>query len=176
MSFVNIKKYKFDILQFVILCYHYSMKEGGIMNVGENIKKIRKEKGITQKQLGERLGVSQAAIVQFENSNSNLKLETIKKIANALGVSETRLILETPFSTGSKEERQRMTDSELADYLTYSITNDKSLKEEILQKYNINSNATSDISLHFTEDDYTKDELRKIKEFADYIKFQRRKS
>lgn len=142
------------------------------MNVGENIKKIRKEKGITQKQLGEMLGVSQAAIVQFENSNSNLKLETIKKISNALGVSETQLILETPFSTGSKEERQRMTDSELADYLAYSTTNDQTVKEKILQKYNI----ISDISLHFTEDDYTKDELKQIKDFADYIKFQKRKS
>lgn len=145
------------------------------MNVSENIKKIRKEKGITQKQLGELLGVSQAAIGQFENSNSNLKLDTIKKIANALGVSETRLILETPFSTGSKEERQRMTDSELADYLTYSITSDSSIKEKILQKYSIESNPSSDVELHFSANDYTDDELNKIKEFAAFIKSQRNK-
>ena len=67
-----------------------------------------------------------------------------------------------------------MTDSELADYLTYSTTNDQSLKEKILQKYNITSKESSDISLHFTEDDYTKDELNKIKEYATFLKYQRK--
>lgn len=104
------------------------------MNVGENIKKIRKEKGITQKELGERLGVSQAAIGQFENDNSNLKMETIKKIANALDVEYTRLIIETPFTNGSIEERQKMSDEELAEYLTYLITNDKNQKQGILER------------------------------------------
>lgn len=59
------------------------------MSIGENIKKIRKEKGLTQKQLGNKLGISQAAIGQFENS-SNLKIDTIQKIADAL---ETPMIL-----------------------------------------------------------------------------------
>ncbi|MBD5515219.1 MAG: helix-turn-helix transcriptional regulator [Lachnospiraceae bacterium] len=56
------------------------------MGVGENIKKIRKEKGLTQKELGELLGISQAAIGQFENSRSNPHVATVKKIASALGV------------------------------------------------------------------------------------------
>lgn len=56
------------------------------MGIGENIKNIRKKKGLTQKQLGEILGVSQAAIGQFESSNSNLQAETINKIATALDV------------------------------------------------------------------------------------------
>lgn len=62
------------------------------MGVGENIKRIRKEKKLTQKQLGERLGVSQAAIGQFENGKSSPRLETIKKIALALDVSEDKLL------------------------------------------------------------------------------------
>lgn len=56
------------------------------MSIGQNIKRIRKEKGLTQKELGALLGISQAAIGQFENDHSNLQLETIKKIANALDV------------------------------------------------------------------------------------------
>lgn len=55
--------------------------------IGDNIKKIRKEKKISQKKLGEMLGVSQSAIAQFENSKSIPRLETIAKIADVLGVS-----------------------------------------------------------------------------------------
>lgn len=62
------------------------------MKVNENIKKIRKEKGMTQKELGEKLGISQSAIGQFEKKESNLKIDTIKKIAIALNVDMSRLI------------------------------------------------------------------------------------
>ena len=61
-------------------------------NIGENIKTIRKTKGLTQKQLGQLLGVSQAAIGQFESGKSNLTIDTIKKIAEALEVSEYELM------------------------------------------------------------------------------------
>lgn len=56
------------------------------MTVGENIRRIRKEKGLTQKQLGERLNITQSAIGQFENDKTSPKIETIDKIASALGV------------------------------------------------------------------------------------------
>ncbi len=56
------------------------------MTVGENIRRIRKEKGLTQKQLGERLCITQSAIGQFENDKTSPKIETIEKIASALNV------------------------------------------------------------------------------------------
>ena len=34
---------------------------------GERIKKLRKEKGLTQQQLGEMLGVQKSAIAKYEN-------------------------------------------------------------------------------------------------------------
>ena len=61
-------------------------------NIGENIKTIRKTKGLTQKQLGQLLGVSQAAIGQFKSGKSNLTIDTIKKIADALGVTEWHIM------------------------------------------------------------------------------------
>ena len=57
------------------------------MTVGENIRRIRKEKGLTQKQLGERLNMTQSAIGQFENDKTSPKIETVEKIASALGVN-----------------------------------------------------------------------------------------
>ncbi|MEY8390415.1 XRE family transcriptional regulator [Lachnospiraceae bacterium] len=62
------------------------------MTIGENIRKIRKEKGLTQKQLGERLNMTQSAIGQFENDKTSPKIETINRIASALGVSPYEML------------------------------------------------------------------------------------
>ncbi len=56
------------------------------MTTGENIKRIRKEKGLTQKKLGELCGISESNIRKYENGKQNPKIETIEKIANALNV------------------------------------------------------------------------------------------
>lgn len=55
------------------------------MNMGERIKKRRTELKITQKELGQRLNVSQQMIGQWENStDNNIKLSTLGRIADAL--------------------------------------------------------------------------------------------
>ena len=67
------------------------------MTVGENIKRIRKEKGLTQKRLGELCGINEAQIRRYElgGKNSNPKLETLEKIASALSVEVYDLIPDT---------------------------------------------------------------------------------
>lgn len=57
------------------------------MTVGERIKEARKTAGLTQKELGERLGVSFQAVAQWENNLRNPKIDTLQKIASALNVS-----------------------------------------------------------------------------------------
>lgn len=66
------------------------------MTVGENIKRIRKERGLTQKMLSELCGVNEVQIRRYElgQKNANPKIETIKKIADGLGVSLSELISE----------------------------------------------------------------------------------
>ena len=66
----------------------YSQVKGGeTMSVGDNIRRFRKEKGWTQAELAELLHVSQQMIGQFENSKKPPKLDTVEKIASALGVT-----------------------------------------------------------------------------------------
>ncbi|MGE9881576.1 helix-turn-helix domain-containing protein [Blautia obeum] len=64
------------------------------MTVGENIKRIRKEKGLTQKRLGELCGINEAQIRRYElgGKNSNPKIETVQRIAEALEVNISDLI------------------------------------------------------------------------------------
>ena len=56
------------------------------MTVGENIRKMRKIRGMTQAELGKKIGVSYQQIGQYENGKRNPKLQTIAKIAVALDV------------------------------------------------------------------------------------------
>lgn len=62
------------------------------MTVGQNIKKIRLEKGLTQKQLAEKCGMFDSALRRIENGKQNPKIETVEKIANALNIPITDII------------------------------------------------------------------------------------
>ncbi len=56
------------------------------MTIGENIRRFRKEKKLTQKQLGVYCGIAESAIRRYELGGANPKIETIEKIAAALDV------------------------------------------------------------------------------------------
>lgn len=52
--------------------------------IGETIKNIRKERNLTQEQLGELIGVKKAQISKIENSFTDARFETILKVFKAL--------------------------------------------------------------------------------------------
>jgi len=47
----------------------------------------REEKNITQKELAEMTGITQKDISKLENGNANPSLQTLKKLANGLGMA-----------------------------------------------------------------------------------------
>ena len=61
---------------------------------GKNMKKwliaIRKEKGLSQVQVSEAVGISQPSYCNIENGERGIAVETAKKIANVLGFDWTR--------------------------------------------------------------------------------------
>lgn len=57
------------------------------MTVGERIKKIREQKGIKQKDLAEKLGISYVMLSQYERGVRTPKYKTVDKIALALDVT-----------------------------------------------------------------------------------------
>ena len=62
------------------------------MTTGERIRQARKNAGLTQAELAHKLGISAAGIAQWENDLRNPKIETVKKIADALGVEAWTLV------------------------------------------------------------------------------------
>lgn len=61
------------------------------MAIGDNIRKIRIEKGMTQKQVADSCGVIDSTIRTYERGKANPKPVTVAKIAKALGVSAAEL-------------------------------------------------------------------------------------
>lgn len=72
------------------------------MDVGHKIKELRIMKSLTQKELGQRMGISQQQISQYENGKLNPKIETLQKIADALEVPRN-LLFENLDSTEKSE-------------------------------------------------------------------------
>ena len=63
------------------------------MKTGEKIKRLRSERGWTQSELGERIGVQKAAINKYETGVVvNFKREIIAKLSNAFDVNPAWLI------------------------------------------------------------------------------------
>ncbi|GAB4015014.1 hypothetical protein GCM10028808_39170 [Spirosoma migulaei] len=55
--------------------------------VGQRIREARKAKGLTQKELADKIGLSVGTVNQYEVGKQNLTIETIQKVADTLGVS-----------------------------------------------------------------------------------------
>jgi len=79
------------------------------MNIGKQIRNYRKKTGISQKELGERLGVSQQHIAQYENGKRVPKVETIVRIAAALEVSIFELMDKEDFIAQKNELNEFLT-------------------------------------------------------------------
>lgn len=72
------------------------------MTIGERIKATRKKTGLTQKALGEKCNMPDSQIRQYELGMVNPKLETLRRIAAALGVYVGDLV--DDWSVFSKKE------------------------------------------------------------------------
>ena len=62
-----------------------------------NLSRIRKEKGITQEVMAERIGVAASTYCQFETGARTLTAETAQKICTVLEVEERQLFVPIRF-------------------------------------------------------------------------------
>ena len=61
---------------------------------GERLRRLRKKSGLTQEQLAESVGVSLKTVQRWEFNERQPRMEEIKALAKALGVSEADLLNE----------------------------------------------------------------------------------
>jgi len=63
------------------------------MELGNSIKKIRKKRGLSQKQLAAKMGISTNALCSIETNQTWPSKATIEKVCDALEVEECYLLL-----------------------------------------------------------------------------------
>lgn len=69
-----------------------SMKDSEIQRFAKNMKKLREAKGLSQGDIHRATQIDRAYISNLEAGKQNPTLETIAKIAEALGVSSDQLL------------------------------------------------------------------------------------
>ena len=87
-------------------------------NIGERIKQKRKELGLTQAELGEKLDVTDRAVSKWEQGEGDPNLSLIPNLAKVLGVSLDYLLL------GREEPTFSLDDMDVEKRLSYLIKND----------------------------------------------------
>jgi transcriptional regulator with XRE-family HTH domain len=55
------------------------------MNVGERIRRLREDAGLSRAELGRRIGVSGAAVGQWEKQANGVRPSNVEKVAEVLG-------------------------------------------------------------------------------------------
>ena len=77
----------------------YNRKAFGIV-----ISKLRVEKGLTQENLSGLAGISRSHLAALENGEKTVKLDTLWRIADALGISPGALIWRTEAESITKRK------------------------------------------------------------------------
>jgi transcriptional regulator with XRE-family HTH domain len=63
---------------------------------GRKVERLRREQGMSQVELAEKIGVRQATISRIEASRQNLSLNLLQRVADALNVAPADLLTEDP--------------------------------------------------------------------------------
>lgn len=66
------------------------------MTIGEKIREARKKAGMSQQELADKLEIKSAGISQWEKDKRTPKLQTMLRIADAIGISITELLALSP--------------------------------------------------------------------------------
>ncbi|MEK3884954.1 helix-turn-helix transcriptional regulator [Paenibacillus sp. PL2-23] len=81
--------------------------------VGEQIRRVRKLRGMTQEQLAEQSGLSFSYVSDVERGTRNISLESLEKIINALGVRPNQLfeeidVLSDAYNDGARNKIEEL--------------------------------------------------------------------
>lgn len=95
--------------------------------IGKRIKESRKNRGFTQEQLAEKMGVSIAYLSKVETGKLHINLERLSEICGILEVTEGKIL------NGVSNQSEKYLHSEFYDLLKKCSTKQQKLAYRILQ-------------------------------------------
>ena len=107
-------------------------------SIGKKLKKFRNDKGFTQKELGDMIGVQNNSISAYERGAASLGQDLLYSLANCLDVNVDDFFPEQEHKTNDLERALKMTDGlnikDMA-FLNKLIEKTLSLDEEEREKF-----------------------------------------
>ena len=76
--------------------------------IGQRLARVRKERGLTQVQLAERVGIIQALVSDYERDKLRLNPDMTVRFAAALEVSTDQLLGSQPVETSGKQVSRKV--------------------------------------------------------------------
>ena len=104
--------------------------------LARNVRRLRQDRGLTAADLAGRSGVAKATLSQIESARGNPRLETLRDLAAALGVSPTELLApqdEPEVRVVRHDEGVDITDDVVGGRLVRSIP----VEESVLELYEL---------------------------------------
>ncbi|MFA9559856.1 helix-turn-helix domain-containing protein [Evansella sp. AB-rgal1] len=127
---------------------------------GENLRKLRKEKGLTVRKLSELSGVAHSYLSQVETGKRGVpKVETLEKIAAGLNIPSIDLLVQAGYINPD-------------DYITMKNEKDNiewSIEEQSQQPFQIDFLLDSSHPLLYQDRLLTKEEKSKIKSLIEIV-------
>lgn len=138
------------------------------MNLGEQIKKYRKEAGLTQKELAEILDVATGTIQQYELGKRQPRLEMINRIAGALGIGVRRLYPDFTLEEWKQTEtykdlqlKRKLDPEETSLNYYFNMLNDDGRNEAIKRVSEL-----AEIE-RYRREDLTKEDIEELKKYTE---------
>lgn len=95
------------------------------VRMGKFLKELRKEKGLTQEQLGEKIGVTNKTVSRWENGNYIPPVECLAMLSDIYGISINEII-----------SGQKLTKDEFVDVAEDNLKGALELNEQLFKKSN----------------------------------------
>ncbi|MFR7908768.1 MAG: helix-turn-helix domain-containing protein [Oscillospiraceae bacterium] len=113
------------------------------MNIGENIKKYRKEKGLTQKELADKIGKGFSTVQKYELNISQPPIDVLNRIADTLDINVSKLFdIENTLNQSSEilsnfnpNDSSTFTEVSFEDEVQRQEMYLKELREDTINKY-----------------------------------------
>ena len=135
---------------------------------GDNIKRLRKNKGLKQQEIAELLGIKRNTYSDWENGKTEPKLENVVKIAQIFNTTTDKLLGVdffrtegtitsfadsnlTNLSNFSIEQMYSLKKSILIDLLMNGVEKTKELKDSLIEKFKLEKNDVDILNKIFEE-------------------------
>lgn len=119
-------------------------------NLSENIKRYRKEKGITQEELANKCGLSKNGLWNYENGKRQPNIDTLNKIASVLEVSFDELLGENTSDFNDKVPKKEDLTKLFRQGIVIITAPGMTIKDKIKTCYTIKDNERTYITIKFS--------------------------